>query len=247
METKTNVGQEKATTKSNPVVRFEDMGGMRYADAWEYQEKLLKVGVDRKTHNRKFPDEFSLPDNHLLFVEHPHVYTLGKSGSMDNVLLSEAELAEKQIDFFKINRGGDITYHGPGQIVGYPILDLEQFKTDIHWYLRNLEEAAIRTLADYGITAGRIPGLTGAWLDEEGANPRKILAIGVRCSRWITMHGFAFNVNTDLDYFGHIVPCGIDDKGVTSMQNELGRKMDMEEVKGVLKGHLKDLFQFDWT
>lgn len=247
MEAKTEQEQSGKEAAALPKVEFRDLGQMRYADAWAYQEDLLKGEVDRKMHNRKFPDEFSLPQNRLLFVEHPHVYTLGKSGSMDNVLLSDEELAAREIDFFKINRGGDITYHGPGQIVGYPIFDLEQFKPDIHWYLRNLEEAAILTLAEYGIEAGRIPGATGAWLDVDTDYPRKALAIGVRCSRWVTMHGFAFNVNTDLDYFGHIVPCGIDDKGVTSIQQELGREMDMEEVKGKLKKHLQELMGFEWV
>ena len=232
---------------SLPRVRCEDLGGFRYQAAWDYQEKLLRAGVDQKMFNRNHPDEAQVPQNHLLFVEHPHVYTLGKSGSPDNLLLSEAEMETRGIEYFKINRGGDITYHGPGQIVGYPIFDLEQFQPDIHLYLRNLEEACIRTLAEYGIKGGRIDGLTGVWLDIETDDPRKILAIGVRCSRWITMHGFAFNVNTDLDYFGHIIPCGIDDKGVTSLAHELGRPMDMEEVKGKMKGHLADLFGFSWA
>lgn len=232
---------------SRPQVLFEDLGGFRYQAAWDYQEKLLRAGVDQKMHNRKHPEEAQIPKNHLLFVEHPHVYTLGKSGSPENLLLNEAEMEERGIEYFKINRGGDITYHGPGQIVGYPIFDLEQFKPDIHLYLRNLEEACIKTLAEYGIEGGRIDGLTGVWLDIETADPRKILAIGVRCSRWITMHGFAFNVNTDLDYFGHIIPCGIDDKGVTSLAHELGRPLDIEEVKGKMKGHLAELFGFDWA
>lgn len=246
MEANSDTIQMETTEKAVPTVRFQDLGKMRYAEAWDFQEKVLRKGVEQKMENRKNPDAFILPENNLYFVEHPHVYTLGKSGSMDNVLLSETELKERDIDFFKINRGGDITYHGPGQIVGYPILDLEQFKTDINWYLRHLEEAAILTLAEYGIVGGRIKGATGVWLDWESDYPRKILAIGVRCSRWITMHGFAFNVNTDLDYFGHIIPCGIDDKGVTSIQKELGREMDIEEVKGKLKGHLRDLYGFEW-
>jgi lipoyl(octanoyl) transferase len=228
-------------------VIFADLGGMRYKNAWDLQEKLLKMATDQKKANRDQP-EAALPIPHyLLFVEHPHVYTLGKSGNEENVLLSDEELAEKGIEYFHINRGGDITYHGPGQIVGYPIFDLEAFKPDIHWYLRNLEEAVISLLADYGITAGRIEGLTGVWLDWEGPNPRKILAIGVRCSRWVTMHGFAFNVNTDLDYFGHIVPCGIDDKGVTSLAKELGRELDLEVVKEELKGKLAQLFDFEFV
>ncbi|MEM7038956.1 MAG: lipoyl(octanoyl) transferase LipB [Bacteroidota bacterium] len=226
-------------------VKYHDLGSIRYQEAWDLQETLLKENVVIKTENRKQELDPPVPTvSHLLFCEHPHVYTLGKSGDKENVLLSDEELAEKGIEFFKINRGGDITYHGPGQIVGYPIFDLEVFKPDIHLYLRNLEEACIKTLADYGLEAGRIDGLTGVWLDIDGPDPRKILAIGVRCSRWITMHGFAFNVNTDLDYFGHIVPCGIDDKGVTSLQAELGQKMDMEEVKMKMRGHMADLFGF---
>lgn len=232
---------------AQPTVVFRDLQHMRYQEAWDLQEQLLRDKVDLKIANRKDPEHQQTPTNHLLFVEHPHVYTLGKSGSLDHLLLNEAQMAERGIEFFKINRGGDITYHGPGQIVGYPILDLEQFKTDIHWYLRNLEEAAILTLAEYGITAGRIDKLTGVWLDEEGEDPRKILAIGVRCSRWITMHGFAFNVNTDLSLFDNIVPCGIDDKGVTSMQKELGRPLDLQEVKSRLRHHLSALFGFEWA
>lgn len=231
---------------SKPTVQFRDLAQMRYQEAWDFQEELLKENLDIKMVNRKPPELTKVPANHLLFVEHPHVYTLGKSGSVDHLLLSETEMDERGIEFFKINRGGDITYHGPGQIVGYPIFDLEQFKPDIHWYLRNLEEAAILTLAEYGIVAGRIKGLTGVWLDIEGEDPRKILAIGVRCSRWITMHGFAFNVNTDLGLFKNIIPCGIDDKGVTSMEKELGRKLDLEEIKGRMRHHLAELFGFDW-
>ena len=220
---------------------------MSYQDAWDYQERLLKKGADQKLVNRKFPEQAILPDNYLLFVEHPHVYTLGKSGSMDNLLLSEQDMEEREIEFYKINRGGDITYHGPGQLVGYPILDLEQFKPDLHEYLRRIEEATILTLAEYGIAAGRIDKLTGVWLDIDSDDPRKILAIGVRCSRWITMHGFAFNVNTDLDYFGHIIPCGIDDKGVTSLAAELGHPVDLEEVKGKMRKHLAALFGFEFA
>lgn len=231
----------------NKNVIFRDLGRMRYQEAWDLQEKLLSAATGQKRINFKNPETAEIIPNYLLFVEHPHVYTLGKSGSIENVLLSPEQLDAEGIEFFKINRGGDITYHGPGQIVGYPIFDLESFKPDIHWYLRNLEEAVILTLAEYGIEAGRIEGLTGVWLDIEGDDPRKIMAIGVRCSRWVTMHGFAFNVNTDLDYFGHIVPCGIDDKGVTSLQKELGRKLDVEEVKAKLKGHLADLFGFTFV
>jgi lipoyl(octanoyl) transferase len=170
------------------------------------------------------------------------VYTLGKSGKPENLLLNEQGLLEKQATYYKINRGGDITYHGPGQIVGYPILDLDHFFTDIHLYLRTLEEAVILTLADYGLSAGRYPGYTGVWLDADNEKARKICAMGVRCSRWVTMHGFAFNVNTDLNYFKNIVPCGIDDKDVTSMQRELGFVIDIAEVKAKLKNHIAALF-----
>ena len=181
-------------------------------------------------------------ENHLIFCEHPHVYTLGKSGLEDNLLLSKSDLTEKKIDFYPINRGGDITYHGPGQWVVYPIFDLDHFFTDIHKYLRYLEEAVIKTMADYGILGYRIEEFTGVWVGEE--NPRKICALGVKSSRWVTMHGIGFNVNTDLSYFNHIIPCGIEDKAVTSMRNELGRKMDMSEVKERLIYHLSSQFQF---
>lgn len=222
-----------------PTVTFEDLGQIRYQAAWDYQESLLAEGVAIKTENRRNPDAApGLPRNYLLFCEHPHVYTLGKSGKMEHLLLNEEQLTERAIDFHRINRGGDITYHGPGQIVGYPIFDLEQFRPDIHEYLRHMEEACILTLAEYGITGGRIAGLTGVWLDIEGSDPRKIMAIGVRCSRWITMHGFAFNINTDLALFDNIIPCGIDDKGVTSLARELGRPVEMEEVKDKLRKHL---------
>ncbi len=232
---------------STPIVHFHDWGSVRYQAAWDRQEAILQEGVLIKTNNRKFPDAPQLvPANHLIFCEHPHVYTLGKSGSMDNLLLDAEQLQERQIDFHKINRGGDITYHGPGQIVGYPILDLEQFRPDIHEYLRKLEEACIDTLAEYGIVGGRIDGLTGVWIDTEGPDPRKIMAIGVRCSRWITMHGFAFNVNSDLSLFKNIIPCGIDDKGVTSLAAELGHEMDFEAVKGQMKHHLQLQFGFTW-
>lgn len=227
-------------------VIFADLGNMRYKNAWDLQEKLLKWAVDQKKVNRDHPEQKVAIPHYLLFVEHPHVYTLGKSGNEENVLLTDEQLVEKGIEYFHINRGGDITYHGPGQIVGYPIFDLEAFKPDIHWYLRHLEEAVILLLADYGIAAGRIDGLTGVWLDWEGENPRKILAIGVRCSRWVTMHGFAFNVNTDLDFFGHIVPCGIDDKGVTSLAKEVGHPLDLEVVKEQLKAKLAQLFPFEF-
>ena len=238
---------ESATLKEKtlPTVQYRDLGRFRYQEAWDLQEQLLSENVRIKTENRRNPEREPEPTvNHLLFVEHPPVYTLGKSGSLDNLLLTEAELEQHGIEFYKINRGGDITFHGPGQIVGYPIFDLELFRTDIHWYLRNLEEACILTLAEYGLEAGRIDGATGTWLDVESDDPRKIMAIGVRCSRWVTMHGFAFNVNTNLDYFGHIIPCGIDDKGVTSLAHELGRELDIEEVKGKMRKHLSALFGY---
>jgi lipoyl(octanoyl) transferase len=231
-----------------PKVEFLDWGLVRYQEAWERQDVLLTEGVTIKTNNRKFPDHPTLtPKNYLVFCEHPHVYTLGKSGSLGNLLLTEAQLAEKGIDFYKINRGGDITYHGPGQIVGYPIFDLEQFRPDIHEYLRKMEESCIQTLLEYGIESGRIEGLTGVWLDVDGPNPRKIMAIGVRCSRWITMHGFAFNVNTDLSLFDNIIPCGIDDKGVTSIAKELGYSVDIEEVKAKMKANMAKQYAFEWA
>jgi lipoyl(octanoyl) transferase len=219
---------------------------MDYKEAWDYQEELFLKTIKIKTNNRKVEEhEQELTPNYLIFLEHPHVYTLGKSGSEDNLLLNDDGLKEKKASYYKINRGGDITYHGPGQIVGYPILDLDNFFTDIHKYLRLLEESVILTLSDYGIKAGRIKGLTGVWIDyEEGAkNPRKICALGVKSSRWVTMHGFAFNVNTDLNYFKNIIPCGIDDKAVTSIEAELGKKQNMEEVSQVLKQHIVALFE----
>ena len=230
----------------NKVVQFEDWGLLDYQDAWDRQEAIFTSIVDHKIRNRNA--ELAEPtSNYLVFVEHPHVYTLGKSGKAENLLLNEDQLRLKAASYYKINRGGDITYHGPGQIVGYPILDLDNFFTDIHLYLRTLEEAVILTLADYGITAGRYPGFTGVWLDAENDKARKICAMGVRCSRWVTMHGFAFNVNADLDYFNNIVPCGIDDKDVTSMQRELGREVDISQVKDILKSHISALFNMQIT
>ncbi len=227
----------------NTKIKFEDWLLMDYQQAWEKQEKIFSDTIAIKTESRNKPDNIAITPNHLVFVEHPHVYTLGKSGKPEHLLLNELQLEEKQATYYKINRGGDITYHGPGQIVGYPILDLDNFFTDIHLYLRTLEEAIILTLADYGIKAGRYTGYTGVWLDAEiPEKARKICAMGVRCSRWVTMHGFAFNVNTDLDYFKHIVPCGIDDKDVTSMQKELGEIVDFQEVKFILKKHIIKLF-----
>ncbi|TKC00986.1 lipoyl(octanoyl) transferase LipB [Pedobacter cryophilus] len=229
----------------NTKVKFEDWGLLDYQQAWDRQEQIFSDTIAIKTKNRNQPEEAVITPNHLIFVEHPHVYTLGKSGKPENLLLDEAALKEKQATYYKINRGGDITYHGPGQIVGYPILDLDNFFTDIHLYLRTLEEAVILTLKDYGIAAGRYPGFTGVWLDADNDKARKICAMGVRCSRWVTMHGFAFNVNADLNYFKNIVPCGIDDKDVTSMQRELGAPVNLSEVKEILKGHISVLFGMD--
>ena len=215
-----------------------------YKQAWDYQEKLFDSVVQTKISNRNLSEsKQKITNNYLLICEHPHVYTLGKSGDEQNLLVNETQLKEKHATYYKINRGGDITYHGPGQIVGYPILDLDNFFTDIHKYLRFLEEMVIRTLAEYGIESGRSEGETGVWLDV--GNPlkaRKICAMGVRASRWVTMHGFALNVNTDLSYFNNIIPCGIVDKAVTSMDKELGRKVNEEEVKEKLKYHFAELF-----
>ncbi len=231
----------------NKSVKFEHLGLIDYQQAWDYQTEVFDRIVLAKISNRKLPPEEQSPtENYLLFCEHPHVYTLGKSGEQQHLLLDEKGLEEKEATYYKINRGGDITYHGPGQIVGYPILDLENFFTDIHKYLRLLEEAVILTLKDHGIDSGRIEGLTGVWLDhEQQVNPRKICALGVKSSRWVTMHGFAFNVNTKLDYFGNIIPCGIDDKAVTSLEKELGTPQDMGKVEAILKKHIADLFGMD--
>lgn len=228
----------------NKKVEFVDWGQVDYQEAWDRQEEIFAKTLALKQENRTNNTELPTP-NYLIFTEHPHVYTLGKSGHEEYLLLDEEGLKEKEAKFYKINRGGDITYHGPGQIVGYPILDLDNFFTDIHLYLRTLEEAIILTLADYGIKSGRYEGYTGVWLDADNDKARKICAMGVRASRWVTMHGFAFNVNADLSYFGNIIPCGIDDKDVTSMERELGRKLDMEEVKNKLKTHIANLFQME--
>ncbi len=226
----------------NKEVQFIDWGLTDYQAAWDRQESLFEQILAIKMKNRQEAQQSETP-NYLVFCEHPHVYTLGKSGHPENLLLDDEGLKAKQATYYKINRGGDITYHGPGQIVGYPILDLDNFFTDIHLYLRTLEEAIILTLADYGIVAGRYPGYTGVWLDADNEKARKICAMGVRCSRWVTMHGFAFNVNANLDYFKNIVPCGIDDKDVTSMQRELGQELDLNAVKQKLKAHLATLFE----
>ena len=227
----------------NKAIKIQDLGLKDYKETWEFQEVLFKKIVDLKVKNRREQTAFSTP-NHLLFVSHPHVYTLGKSGDLSNLLISNQELQAKGVHFYKINRGGDITYHGPGQIVGYPILDLENFFTDIHKYLRLLEETIILTLADYGITATRSKGQTGVWLDVGTPLARKICALGVRTSRWVTMHGFALNVNTNLGYFDHIIPCGIRGKAVTSMQAELKlKRLDEAEVKEKLVEHFLCLFE----
>lgn len=225
----------------NHHVILTDLGHKAYKDTWDCQESIFKSIVSQKLLKRNEPE--IVTENHFLFVEHPHVYTLGKSGDMSNLLLTEKQLADKGATFYKINRGGDITYHGPGQIVGYPILDLENFFTDIHKYLRLLEETIILTLADFGLKATRSPGETGVWLDVGTPFARKICAMGVRASRWVTMHGFALNVNVDLGYFDHIIPCGIRGKAVTSMQAELNKKLDENEVKHIIIKHFKNLFE----
>jgi lipoyl(octanoyl) transferase len=238
-----------------PLVHFQSLGRASYAPVWKQQEDLMQAIVQRKIARKKAgisereeseDPELDLPESHLLFVEHPHVLTLGKSGDPENVVVSPARLEELGVEYFPINRGGDITYHGPGQLVGYPILDLDQFYTDIGKFMRMLEEAIIRTCSDYGVEASRIEGLTGVWIDaDHGLGARKIAALGVKCSRWVTMHGFAFNVNTDLDFFKLIVPCGINDRGVTSLAKECGREINEKEVSDRMIGHLTELF--DWN
>ena len=232
-------------------LQFEDLGTMRYKPCWDYQEEIFKTIIRRKIDRRDADDDrasLPLPASRLLFVEHPHVLTLGKSGDANNVLVNPARLAILGVDYFPINRGGDITYHGPGQLVAYPILDLDQYFTDIHKYLRTLEEAIIRTCAEFGITTGRIEGLTGVWVDiESGSGARKICAFGVKSSRWVTMHGLALNVDSDLNFFNLIVPCGITDMGVTSISKEIGRQVKLDEVKPVLKKHLQELFGWSYT
>ncbi len=231
----------------NKQIQFKDLGTKDFKATWDYQETLFKAILDTKIKNRR--ENAGLPtNNHFLFVEHPHVYTLGKSGDLSNLLLSESQLADKGATFYKINRGGDITYHGPGQIVGYPILDLDNFFTDIHKYLRFLEEVIIRTLAEYDLKTERSPGETGVWLDVGTPFARKICAMGVRASRWVTMHGFALNVNADLGYFDHIIPCGIKGKAVTSLNVELGvETIDEAEVKTKLLKHFETLFEANWV
>jgi len=227
-------------------VIFKDLGIIEYKAAWDYQETLLQENVKIKAAFRNSATQNTIPNtqNHFLLCEHPPVYTLGKSGKKENVLMNDDELAANDIAFFNTNRGGDITFHGPQQIVGYPILDLEKYYTDIGKYLRNLEEMIILTLAEYGIKGGRSKGETGVWIDADiPGKERKICAIGVRCSRWITMHGFALNVNTNLDYFDHIIPCGIQNKQVTSMEKELGYTVDYSEVKEKIKRNFEKVFE----
>jgi len=230
----------------NKKVHVQDLGTKDYKESWEYQEAIFKTIVNTKIKNRREGANLET-ENHFLFVEHPHVYTLGKSGSFDNLLLNEEQLVAKGATFYKINRGGDITYHGPGQIVGYPILDLENFFTDIHKYLRLLEESIILTLAEYGLESGRSDGETGVWLGVGTPFARKICALGVRASRWVTMHGFALNVNADLGYFDNIIPCGIRGKAVTSMHAELGKETPVEEVKSKILKHFSVLFEAELT
>ncbi len=227
-------------------VNFINKGLIDYKEGWDFQEVLFKKSIDAKIARRDGKIE-ELPENHLIFCEHPHVYTLGKSGAQDNLLINEDMLKMKGATFYKINRGGDITYHGPGQLVMYPIFDLDQFFTDIHKYMRFLEEAVILTLGEFGIKAGRVDGLTGVWLDGGTLNERKICAMGVKSSRWVTMHGIALNVNSDMSYFNHIVPCGIVDKAVTSMEIELGKKIDLKQVQQVLKENMANIFDFDYS
>jgi lipoyl(octanoyl) transferase len=228
-------------------VHFQDWGTIDYQEAWDKQEVLFKEKTDQKLIARTTNHETSTPiAHHLIFCQHPNVFTLGKSGDLQNLLLDEEGLKKVKATFYPINRGGDITYHGPGQLVGYPILDLEQIFTDIHKYLRLLEEAVIQMLVHYGIKGERFEGYTGVWVEPDQPSARKICAMGVRCSRWVTMHGFALNVNTDLSYFKNIVPCGIDDKDVTSMERELGYKLNFEEVAQVLKEKIAEQFNFTY-
>lgn len=223
-------------------VLFKDLGSMDYKEAWDYQNELFQGIIDIKLSNRK-KDIKESSSNYFLFTEHPPVYTLGKSGDLSNLLLNEEQLKQKGISFFKSNRGGDITFHGPEQIVGYPIIDLEEFKPDIRWYMRNLEEVIIRTIAQYGLKGTRSEGETGVWLDVGTPFVRKICALGVRTSRWVTMHGFALNVNTNLGFFDHIIPCGIRGKAVTSMEAELNKKIPTQEVKLLINKYFEEVFE----
>jgi len=232
----------------NKKTQFIRLGLIDYKEAWDFQAETFNRILSEKAGNRDLAPEAQHPtSNYVIFCEHPHVFTLGKSGNENNLLIAKENLHTIQATYHHINRGGDITYHGPGQLVGYPVIDMENFFTDIHLYMRYIEEAVILTLGVYGITAGRIPGLTGVWMGHEAdKNARKICALGVKTSRWVTMHGFALNVNTDLRYFDYIVPCGIQDKAVTSIEKELGRKVDLLEVEEVLKTKLQQQFGFDW-
>lgn len=229
-----------------PEVEYRNLGLIDYKEAWEYQESLFKSTVDQKISIRNGEDQ-GPTKNYVLFCEHPHVYTLGKSGKKEHLLLDDAGLNSHDATYYEINRGGDITYHGPGQLVVYPIFDLDHFFSDIHKYLRYLEEAVIDTLAEYGISSGRVDGLTGVWIDGDTPKARKICAMGVKSSRWVTMHGIGFNIHSDLSYFSHIIPCGIDDKAVTSMESELGRPVDLNEVALVYKRKLSEQFGFTYV
>ena len=232
----------------NKKAQFINLGLIDYKEAWDYQSDVFNRILAVKSANRNLPEDAHQPtENYVIFCEHPHVFTLGKSGNENNLLIQKNKLHTIQATYHHINRGGDITYHGPGQIVGYPVIDMENFFTDIHKYMRYMEEAVIRTVRLYGIEAGRIPGLTGVWVNPADATTaRKICALGVKTSRWVTMHGFALNVNTDLSYFDYIIPCGINDKAVTSMQKELGSKVDLSAVQQVLKSKLQEQFGFEW-
>ena len=227
-------------------VIFKDLGLIDYKECWDYQTKLFENTVQQKIHNRKNLENKVETKNYLIFCEHPHVYTLGKSGSENNLLINSNELENNEASFYKINRGGDITYHGPGQLIVYPIFDLDHFFTDIHKYLRFLEEAVILTLQEYGIISQRVDGLTGVWLEGGTKKARKICAIGVKSSRWVTMHGIGFNINSNLKYFNYIVPCGINDKAVTSIKKELGKEINMNELKQKLKINLANIFNYDY-
>tara|TARA_B100001287_G_scaffold86664_2_gene72542 strand:- start:2173 stop:2874 length:702 start_codon:yes stop_codon:yes gene_type:complete len=227
-------------------VIFKDLGLIDYKECWDYQTKLFENTVQQKIYNRKNLENKVETKNFLIFCEHPHVYTLGKSGSENNLLINSYELENNEASFYKINRGGDITYHGPGQLVVYPIFDLDHFFTDIHKYLRFLEEAVILTLQEYGINSERVDGLTGVWIEGGTKNARKICAIGVKSSRWVTMHGIGFNINSNLKYFNYIVPCGINDKSVTSIKKELGKEINMNELKQKLKINLANIFNYDY-
>jgi lipoyl(octanoyl) transferase len=228
-------------------VHFEDLGLIDFQAAWDFQTEKFNEIVQRKLDNRNLPQSEQKTQEHwLIFCEHPHVYTLGRNGKEEHLLLNSQALLEKNAEFVKINRGGDITYHGPGQIVAYPLLDLDDFFTDIGRYIRYLEEMVIRTLAEYKIESSRIAGQSGVWLDADKASARKICAVGVHLSRWTTMHGLAFNVNTNLEYFSNIIPCGIPDKAVTSLEKELGRKLDVDEVKSKLLKHFQELFELEF-